>query len=356
MKDIPRNGLNILVTRFQEIGDMLVFIPAVRALRQSLPHARITLLAKHAGGVEIMKKCPYIDDMIVVQGRSLKEKFRLIREFRKRKIDYFIISPQDLGRVPWALMGGAKKIVGYKKVYRYSEWQREKLISFIDIAPKYNTKATEVENCILLMEKALQDMGVEHNGQHLKELEYSWIDEEAVATATKILADLGLKQGHYAVSAPYSKRPAKNWPEDRFVDLFKRIHEKWDIPLLLLGGKLERSLTDRLQKELGAWCHVLAGETSLAESTKIIEDAFFMVGPDSGPAFIATAVGTPVVAFYGPADFNRWVPPVSRASRVNIFHKRDCNPCSHQVCPMSPSCIEEVTLDEVWEAVQRSVK
>ena len=113
--------VNFLITRLQNIGDALVFVPAARALRQSFPNANITLLAKHAGGVEVMKNCPYIDEMIIVNNRSLSEKIRLIKEFRKRKIDYFIISPQDLGRVPWALLGGAKNIAGFSTVSNHGK-------------------------------------------------------------------------------------------------------------------------------------------------------------------------------------------------------------------------------------------
>jgi ADP-heptose:LPS heptosyltransferase len=56
--------LNIVVTRLQNIGDMLVFIPALRLLRKALPEAHITLLAKHAQGIEIVRRCPYIDEIL----------------------------------------------------------------------------------------------------------------------------------------------------------------------------------------------------------------------------------------------------------------------------------------------------
>ena len=56
-----------------------------------------------------MKNCPYIDETLVIRNRGIMEKLRLFLEFRKRKIDYFIISPQDLEKVPWAWIDDAKK-------------------------------------------------------------------------------------------------------------------------------------------------------------------------------------------------------------------------------------------------------
>ncbi len=342
---------SIVVTRLQNIGDMLVFLPAVRALRKSLPHAKITLLAKHAPGVEIAKGCPYIDDMIIVRGRSLLEKARLIFEFRRRRLDYFIISPQDLGRVPWALMGGAKRIVGYPRVFNYSKWKKEKLVSCMHLPVEYDRGRTEVENCLELMATVVRDAGADWEKPDLA-LEYSWVSEEERSSANHVLQNLGLISGKYVVSAPYSKREAKNWPEDRFVELFKRIHAKWGYSVVLIGGPAEYLMAESLKKNLGEWVHVLAGKTSLGESSEIIRQAVFMVGPDSGPTFIGSAVGLPVVAFYGPADFARWIPPVSSAPRINIFHDRECNPCKHQQCPLPSSCMDEILLEEVWGAVE----
>ncbi len=343
--------LNVLVTRLQNIGDMLVFIPAIRALRKSLPHAKITLLAKHAPGIEVVKDCPYFDDMIVVRGRGLREKIRLIGEFRRRRLDYFIISPQDLGRVPWALMGGAKRIVGYPRVYNYSKWKKEKLASRIHVPVEYNSNQTEVENGLALVASTLQDMGCELPDSDLT-LEYSWVSKDDKSGANRILRNLGLSHGTYVVSAPYSKRESKNWSEDRFCELFKRIHAKWGYSVVLIGGKAERPMIEPLKHKLGSWVHVLAGKTNLGESAEIIRQAAFMVGPDSGPTFIGTAVGLPVVAFYGPADFSRWVPPVSSSRRINIFHDHECNPCRYQKCPLPVSCMDEILLEEVWDAVE----
>ncbi len=346
--------INILVTRLQNIGDTLVFIPALRTLREALPDAQITFLGKHSGGLEIMKNCPYIDDTLVIRKRGLAEKLRLFKEFRKRKIDYFIISPQDLGKAPWAWFGGAKKIAGYKKVFNHGKWRKEKLISLLDISPDYDREKTETENCFELVKKVLEDLKVHVPDFSSKKLEYSWVSDTDIKYAETLLNNVGVK-GEFIVSSPFSKRPAKNWDYPHLRRLFEKIVEELNLPVMLLGGKPEQSEVEKLAEEVGDNCFSLAGKTSLEECAVIIQKAKLFFGPDSGPAFFASAVETPAVVLYGPADFKRWRVVESSASRTDIFHKKECNPCEFQVCPKEKSCMDEITFDEVWEACLQTV-
>ncbi len=341
--------LNFLVTRLQNIGDALVFIPAVRALRHAFPNARITFLGKHAGGVEILKNCPYIDDTIIVKNRSLSEKIRLIKEFRKRKIDYFIISPQDLGRVPWALLGGAKKIAGFSAVSNHGKVRKEKLISKLDVSPNYDSSRTETENCLRLVEDVIDDINPQMQTKFSKELEF-WYSENDKKNVSELLKKKGINaDDDFIISAPYSKREAKNWPEKRFVEIFKKIIEKQKTKIILIGGNAEKSRTEKLADAVGEDCISLSGETSLGECASIIERAMLFFGPDSGPAFIATAMKTPSVILYSAADYYRWRVPESAIPRHEIFHPFPCNPCKHQICPKEKKCIDSISADEVWE-------
>jgi len=349
---------NFLVTRLQNIGDALVFIPAVRALRQAYPNAKITFLGKHDGGVEILKNCPYIDDTIIVKNRSLVEKIRLIKEFRKRKIDYFIISPQDLGRVPWALLGGAKKIAGFPAVSNHGKISREKFVSKIDVAPNYDTSRTEIENCLRLVEDVIDDINTKFipSAQaprdefipKSRELEF-WYKEDELQSANDLLNKKGINlNDKFVVSAPYSKREAKNWPDERFIKIFSRMNEKWNAKILLIGGKAEKQRIDKLAESIGETCISLSGETSLGECAAIMEKAILFFLPDSGPAFIATAMKTPAVVLYSAADYYRWRVPESATPRIEIFHPFPCNPCKYQICPKEKKCIDSITIDEAW--------
>jgi ADP-heptose:LPS heptosyltransferase len=346
--------LHIVVTRLQNIGDVLTFIPALRTLRQALPDAHITFLGKHAGGIEIMRGCPYINDSLTIRNRSLREKLRLILALRRRRADYFIISPQDLGRVPLAWLGGARCIVGYPRFCNYGRWQREKLPFLLDLAPKHDTTRTEVENCLRLVQDLLDHAGVAMPPQATPLLEYSWQTPEDEQRAAAALHTLGVAPGApFVAAAPVSKRAAKNWPAERFVALFQRMRQTWQWPIVLLGGAAESAQLEAMATAVGAGCGTCAGTLSLAASAVVLRAARLFVGPDSGPAFLASAVGTPVVALYGPADFYRWRPPATRAPRINIFHPAPCNPCRHQRCPLETSCVGQIGLEEVWQACCR---
>ncbi len=347
--------INILVTRLQNIGDSLVFIPALRTLREAFPDAHITFLGKHSGGLEIMKNCPYIDETLVIRKRGITEKLRLFLEFRKRKFDYFIISPQDLGKVPWAWLGGAKKIVGYKKVFNHGKWRKEKLTNLLDISPTYNCEKTEIENCLELVLKVLEDNKVTMPDFSNKELKYSWFSDQDIISSKNLLEELGIKN-NFVVSSPFSKRTAKNWDYNQLKLLFEKMIKEWKVPVLLLGGKPEQVLAEKLAKEVGENCYSLSGKTSLQECAILIKKASFFFGPDSGPAFFASAGKTPAVVLYGPADFKRWRVIENPVPRIDIFHKKECNPCDFQICPKENSCMDEISFEEVWEACGKIIK
>lgn len=343
--------MNIVLTRLQNIGDMLNFIPALRTARKALPDAKLIVLAKHAGGLEILKNCPYCDKVVIApKSGALFDKFRMRRELREfGAIDYFVISPQDLGRVPWALFCGARHISGYPSFVNYGEIRREKMTSKIDLPCLYDQSLTEVENCLRPVFNVLDDLGVKTGETDLR-LEFSWYTADDIAEARKITRSYLVD--HYAVMAPISKRAAKNWPKDRLTKLLNAVHDEWGIKTFLLGGPAEEAALDAIVASTDGAVN-LAGKTTLAQTAALMAEASFFFGVDSGPAFLASALGLPSVVLYGPADFYRWRPPVVTAPRLNLFKPFSCSPCREQVCPRGNACLGAIGYDEVWQAVKR---
>jgi ADP-heptose:LPS heptosyltransferase len=306
---------NILITRLQNIGDMLVFVPALRFLRQALPDANITLLCKHQGGIEIIKNCPYYDDMLIVKNRSLKEKIRLITQFRKRKLDAFIISPQDLGRCPWGFMGGAKKIIGFPEVLYRGKWKSEKLPSLLSGDAKWDVEASETENSVNLVKNALDVLGVSTEINSSLETEYSWFAPDSPAkVAEKFDVD-----SSYLTIAPFSKQENKNWSFDKLTALIKELQNKTKAKIILTGATEDVEKCCRLAEFAGSGCFSLAGQFSLDQSAWLISRSKLFFGPDSGPAHLATAVKTPAVVVYGPADYKRWRTAKPAAPRTDLL-------------------------------------
>ena len=322
----------------QNIGDMLVFVPALRFLRQALPEVNITLLCKHQGGIEIIKNCPYYDDMIVVQNRSLKEKLRLISEFRKRKLDAFIISPQDLGRCPWGFMGGAKKIIGFPQVLYRGQWKSEKLPFLLSGKAQWDTEASETENCVNLVKYALTTLGIKTDITPSLKTEYSWFSPDTPAKVVEKFAG----SAPYITAAPFSKQENKNWPFDKIISLLKELREKTGSEIVLIGGTGDVERCRHLVEKIGSGCRSLAGELSLDQSAWLINKSSLFFGPDSGPAHLATAVSTPAVVMYGPADYKRWRTADPAAPRKDLSGA-DGN-------------VNNISIDEVREACLKLIK
>ena len=311
---------------------MLVFVPALRFLRQALPDVNISLLCKHQGGVEIIKNCPYYDDMLIVQNRSLKEKMRLIVQFRKRKLDAFVISPQDLGRCPWGLMGGAKKIIGFPQVLYRNKWKSEKLPFLLSGNAQWDTEVSETENCVNLVINTLTLLGVYVGTTPSLETEYNWFLSD---TPAKVKEKFDINSSFLAV-APFSKQENKNWSLEKLTVLLKKLQNKTKSKIVLLGGIAEVEKCGQLAVSIGSECNSLAGQLSLDQSAWLTSKAKLFFGPDSGPGHLATAVKTPAVVMYGPADYKRWHTAAPAAPRTDLLG--------------SGGDVNNISVDEVLEA------
>ena len=186
----------------------------------------------------------------------------------------------------------------------------------------------------------------------LPEFQY---DSNEKTTAEDLLKQRDIAENDkLIVSAPYSKREAKNWPAERFAAVFDKLIQK-KYKIVLLGGNIEKVKVDKLAEKLGKDCVSLAGETSLGQAAAIIEKATLFIGPDSGPAFIATAMKTSAIVLYSAADYYRWRVPDSLVPRIEIFHPFPCNPCKFQVCPKEERCIDAITVEEVLKYVEKII-
>ena len=135
------------------------------------------------------------------------------------------------------------------------------------------------------------------------------------------------------------------------------IHEKWGYPVVVTGAKGDVPLVRDMQRQVKkAKVFSLAGDTSLGELGALYEQAVFVVSGDSGPMHIASAVGTPVVALFGPTDPAAWMPLNKSANALLSPEPLDCRPCAKHDCPLGHhKCLVDLTPQAVFAEVERAL-
>ena len=109
-------------------------------------------------------------------------------------------------------------------------------------------------------------------------------------------------EGLWVGIAPRSRWPAKDWPEENFVALARRLRAGRELGVALLGGPADREAGERMAAEMGPPVVNLCGAKSLPELGAVLRQVNVLVCNDSGPMHYAAAVGTPLVALFGPTD------------------------------------------------------
>ncbi len=155
---------------------------------------------------------------------------------------------------------------------------------------------------------------------------------------------------------------AKRWPLERYRLLAQQLIQKLDAQILLIGGESDIALNQQLQDELHAPFDTvlnLTGKTSLGELAAQLEQCVLFIGNDSSPMHLAAAVNIPVIAIFGPTSPQEYGPyPLDDPQHIAIWRHPTGQPCfflgKMQTCT-NCTCMQSVTVEDVWEAVQRLI-
>ena len=175
----------------------------------------------------------------------------------------------------------------------------------------------------------------------------------ALTDADRAAADTWLQQrgitGAFVAVAPGSIWGTKRWPG--YGELVARLKQ----PVVVLGSAADSALADEVASAAAGRAHSAAGALSLRESAAIIARAAMLVTNDSAPLHLATGVGTPVVAVFGPTTPSQGFGPIGVGSRVVQERGLWCRPCSPHgpaICPFGHhACMQGIGVDRVLAAV-----
>ena len=330
------SGKKILVIKPGGLGDVILAVPTLRALRKQFPGAGISFLIKSAHK-SLFAQCPYIDEVIV----SDQGKRSLIGELKKRKYDISIDLKNNDATHMLAFTADIPRRLGFSRgVLRFL---------LTDGLPFSAVKDKEP---VVQQRKLLERLGVSNFEPNLE----LWPSPSEGAHIEKKLADFRTaakgKLVGFVLDAS-RQWPTKNWPIEHFVEL-SRLLAKDGVTVVLIGEECSREKAKKFSAEKNIID--LTGQTSLAELVALMKHLDLLLTPDSAALHIGAAVGTPLIAFFGPTAPHRHLPPAQSLSVLAKSH--ECQPCYERTCHNAQEliCLKSISVREVYECVKDRLK
>lgn len=331
----------ILVKQVNWLGDLVMSLPALRAVRRAHPDARLEVLIKTELATFFDgEKCA--DEVIAYRLRrgagGIADRLRIISELRRRRFDAAILFPDSLEAALWVTAAGIPLRVGYIRDGR--SWLLthavERTAAVLD--------GHQVHYRLHMLERALGIRG--EAGDHVPAVSAVYR-----ARMCQWLAGHRRRAGKLialAVGAAYG--PAKEWPVPRWADLIDLLAERHGGECVLVGGPAERARSEQVAAASRHGVVMAAGQTSVGELVALLSLCDGFVGNDSGAMHVAGALGIPTVGIFGSTSPRRTA-PLGPRTRV-IYHGIECSPCLARACRFGHyRCLTEITVDEVCAAL-----
>jgi heptosyltransferase-2 len=342
------NPQKILVRATNWIGDGVISLPALAALRARFPAAEIVLVAKPWVS-ELYWHLPAVSRQIVYNPAGEHEGpqgfWKLIRALRAERFDAAILFQNAFHAAWMAWCAGIPVRVGYARDGRSS------LLTDAVEVPSPAAYGHQAYYYLHLLFRA----GLIAKPQPVTEIRLVLADSEK-NWAAKHLQKLGLQGPRFLVGLNPGAffGPAKRWLLHRYALLADRLVGALHADVLIFGSPAERPLAEEIARAMKHTPVILAGGTSLRQLMALLAQCHLVVSNDSGPMHLAAALGLPVLAIFGSTD-ERATGPVGRRARV-IRHPVACSPCGLRECPIDLRCMKGVTVEDVSKSAVRLVE
>lgn len=333
----------ILVRATNWVGDAVMTLPALEAVRENFPHSTITVLAR-PWVVPMVVSHPAVDAALPFNKNrgypwDLVETLRMGRRIRQGDFDLAILFQNAFEAAFLSFIGGVKYRVGY------NTQGRGLLLSHSVIKDEEITKEHQVEYYLAI----LRAMGWEARSRE----PVLHVGHKALDSAANLLSSNGIREESFllGLSPGAIYGPAKRWPEERFASIGDRAVKEWGAKVLVFGSKGEQDVCKGVVQSMKGNALDLSGRTSLDEALALIKLCHFFVTNDSGLMHAAAALDVPLVAVFGSTDAVATGPRGKNAKVVQ--HDTDCAPCLKKECPDDFRCMLDIEADEVWEAMEK---
>ncbi len=354
----PRQPRRILLYRIGQIGDTVIALPAIWAIRRSFPKAFLALLNDQQTGRDCLPALAALparglcDGFLSYpagrDGAAWGKIIRLILQIRRQQFDTLVYlaprfrSPRQIRRdLFFFRLAGIKRCIGEQGMADYGRLAGKRPLPHLDHEADH-----------LLSRLGRSGLPVDPPGQGCMDLLLTAAEKEAAAAWLAAHAGRKGPESRIAMGVG-SKYPAKIWPRERFARLGQHIISELGGTPIIFGGPEDRSIGQSLLNEWGAGANA-AGELSVRQAAAALSYCRLYIGNDTGTMHLAAAVGTQCLGIFSARDFpGRWHP---YGSRHKVFRAEvSCAGCGTADCSHM-TCLKAIEVQEVIQACREALK
>jgi heptosyltransferase-2 len=331
------SGIVVFQTAF--VGDVVLTTPLLREVRRRCPERRLTLVGS-PGAAKLLAGAPWLDEIVPFDkrrgDRGARGIARIVRRIRQGPVETVLAAQRSSRTGLLAMLSGARERVGFAGAsgsWAYSvrvPWQEER-------------------HCVRRYLELAAPLGVDASGVDARpEVPVS---PEAAEAVEQVLRSEGIGPRDAVLTmSPGSVWPTKCWTREGYAGVVRWASGAGLRPVLV-GSPDEEPLCRAISDLAGGGHPVLAGRSTLPELAALLARSRAVVGNDSGASHIAAAVGTPVVAVFGPTSSTAGYSPYGPGVRIVEHRSLECRPCHRHgppVCPLGHfRCMREIEASAV---------
>jgi len=339
----------LLCIRLDNLGDVIMTTPAMRALKESIPGVSLTLLTSQSGA-QATALIPQLDDVIIYEApwmkatsprRNSAADWKLIERLRRSLFDgaliFTVFSQNPLPAALTAFLADIPLRIAYSRENPY-----QLLTDWIKEPDSVQQMRHEVRRQLDLV--AAIGCSVEDERLGLQ------VQEKDQLTAIHKLREAGVNLSNpWVVIHPGSTAPSRRYAPQGFAEIAARLTIEDGMQVVFTGDRDEAILVESIQ-QMTPRSFSLAGQLTLGEMSALLQISPLLISNNTGPMHIAAAVGTPVVALY--ALTNPQHTPWQVPSRV-LNHDVPCKNCFKSICPEGHhNCLQLVKPDRVVQSAR----
>lgn len=347
MPEAPR----VLILKLSAIGDCLIASPLSRAIRERYPRAYIAW-AVQSKARAVVEGNPFLDEVLVWEGKSWRGALQLALQVRRGRFDAVLDLQGTTKTLPMLALSGAKIRAVSGRGKKLSRAVATCVAPIREPQPHAGEQYFRVAQCLDIAPDASRDLIMPLGDDDREWAQDFWREHD-------------LEGKRVVALNPGSARAIKQWPPAEFAKLTRMLEES-GARTLILGAPSEVELAQQIAHEAAGASEshngqpivgkpiVAAGQTTLTQLGALLERCNLMVSADTGPMHIAAAVGTPIVALFGPTD-PACTGPVSPLARV-VMRDLPCRPCMQQPTCDHFECLTELDAAAIFPIAREQMQ